>query len=94
MLPQSKDLQNATITYQKALADYNAQQVKKQRPDSKSSIASALSNLQAAKKSLADLSVTPDQLASAEATLASAESTLAQSPGQQAMEMWRLPSPM
>lgn len=76
MLPQSKDLQNATVDYQKALADYNAL-LTTSGPDAQSKIASALSNLQAARKRLADLQVTPDGLASAKSNLEQAKSNLA-----------------
>lgn len=76
MLPQSKDLQNATIDYQKALADYNAL-LTTSGPDAQSKVASALANLQAAKKRLADLEVTPEELASAKSNLEQAKSNLA-----------------
>lgn len=76
MMPQSKDLNNATIDYQKALGDYNAL-LATAGPDTKSKIASALSNVQAAKKRLADLQVTPDQIASAKSNLEQAKSNLA-----------------
>lgn len=76
MLPQSKDLQNATIDYQKALADYNAL-LTTSGPDAQSKTASALASLQAAKKRLADLEVTPDELASAKSNLEQAKSNLA-----------------
>lgn len=76
LLPQSKDLQNATVDYQKALADYNTVSTTS-GPDAQSKIASALSNLQAAKKRLADLDVTTDELASAKSNLEQAKSSLA-----------------
>lgn len=76
MLPQSKDLNNATIDYQKALADYTAL-TNTSGPDAQSKIASALANLQAAKKRLADLQTSPEELASANSTLEQAKSNLA-----------------
>jgi HlyD family secretion protein len=76
LLPQSKDLQNATIDYQKALADYNAL-LTTSGADAQSKIASALSNLQAARKRLADLQVSPDELASVKSNLEQAKSNLA-----------------
>lgn len=76
LLPQSKDLQNATVDYQQALANYNAL-LTTNGPDAQSKTASALSNLQAAKKQLADLQVTPDQLATAKSNLEQAKSNLA-----------------
>jgi HlyD family secretion protein len=76
MLPQSKDLNNATVDYQKALADFNALTTTS-GPDAQSKIASALSSLQAAKKRLADLQVTPDALATAKSNLEQAKSNLA-----------------
>lgn len=76
MMPQSKDLQNATVDYEKALADYNTL-LTTSGPDSQSKIASALASLQSAKKQLADLEVTPEKLASAKSTLEQAKSNLA-----------------
>lgn len=75
-LPQSKDLNNATVDYQKALADYNSL-LTTSGPDSQSKIASALSNLQGAKKRLADLQASPDELATAKSNLEQAKSNLA-----------------
>lgn len=76
MMPQSKDLQNATIDYQKALADYNAL-LTTSGSDAQSKIASALASLQAAKNRLADLQVTADELASTKSNLEQAKSNLA-----------------
>ncbi|TAH50848.1 MAG: efflux RND transporter periplasmic adaptor subunit [Chloroflexota bacterium] len=76
MLPQSKDLQNATIDFQKAQADYNAL-LTTSGPDAQSKVASALASLQAAKKRLADLDVSPDELATAKSNLEQAKSNLA-----------------
>ncbi len=75
-LPQSKDLQNATVDYQQALADYNAL-LTTSGPDAQAKIVSALSTLQAAKKRLTDLQVTPDELAAAKSNLEQAKSNLA-----------------
>lgn len=75
-LPQSRDLNNATVDYQKALADYNALSTTS-GPDAQSKIASALSNLQGAKKRLADLQASPDELATVKANLEQAKSNLA-----------------
>lgn len=73
---QARDLQNATLAYQKALADYNAQ-LATSGPNAQSSIASAAANLKAAQKTLTDLTPTDASIAAAQATLASAEATLA-----------------
>ncbi len=76
MLPQSKDLNNATIDYQKALADYNSLSTTS-GPDAQSKVASALASLQAARKRLTDLQVTPEELATAKSSLEQAKSNLA-----------------
>lgn len=75
-LPQSRDLNNATVDYQKALADYNALSTTS-GPDSQSRVASALATLQTAKKRLADLQASPDELATVKANLEQAKSNLA-----------------
>lgn len=73
---EASDLQDATIAYQKALADYNAQ-LTTSAPDATSSIATAKANLQSAEETLANLTPSDADIAAAKATLESAKATLA-----------------
>ncbi len=79
MLQQSKDLQTATIDYQKALNDYNAQ-LKTSAPDAQSKVRSALTTLQQAQANLAKLTApaTDTDLAIQQAAVAQAEQALKQ----------------
>jgi HlyD family secretion protein len=73
---EAAELQDATISYEKALADYNAQLVTN-GPDAESAIATARANLLSAQTNLADLTPTEADIASAKASLESAKATLA-----------------
>jgi HlyD family secretion protein len=76
MSSEAKTLQTATIEYQKALADYNAQ-LTTSGPDAQSSIASAKAALASAQESLAALTPTAADIAAAKSTLESAKQSLA-----------------
>ena len=76
MLPQSKDLQQATIDYAKAKSDYEAL-LKTSGPDAQSKIQSAQTQLQQARANLAKLTVNPNDVASAQASVDQAKANLA-----------------
>ena len=75
MMKQSKDLQNATIDYAQAEANYQTK-LTTNGPDAQKQIASAQAAVASAKKRLDDLSVSDSERASAQASLESAKSTL------------------
>ncbi len=79
LLPQSRDLQSATIEYQRVQADYQAQLVKS-GPDAQARIQSALATLQQAQANLAKLTApaTDTDLAIQQAAVAQAEQSLKQ----------------
>lgn len=73
---EAGDLQDATIAYQKALADYNAQ-LTTSGTDATSTLASANATVKSAQENLAALMPTDADIASAKATLESAKASLA-----------------
>ena len=79
MLPQSKDLQNASIDLSKAKGDYEAQ-LKTSVPDTQSKIQSALATLQKAKSDFAKLTTpaTETDLTIQQAAVTQAEQALKQ----------------
>ncbi len=79
MMPQSKDLQNASIDYAKAKSDYEAQ-AKTIVTDSQSKVQSAFTTLQQAKRDLAKLTTpaTDTDLAIQQAAVTQAEQALKQ----------------